>query len=109
MGTLPRLSTAGQALVSRIDRAFERRQLPNKPTGMQGVRTWFFGRREYAHPALRWATMPLFRLAWIPFAINATQNYDNTSMFILFAILSGISLAAAAINALLLRRRHTSR
>jgi hypothetical protein len=69
------------------------------------VQAWFFGRREYAHPALRWAATPLWRLAWIPFAINAAQDFRSTLLFILFVTLWGLSLAAESINALLLRRR----
>jgi len=33
--------------------------LPNKATGLSGLQDLFFGRREYAHPALRWAARPL--------------------------------------------------
>jgi hypothetical protein len=91
-----------------LDQAHEQRQLPNKASGLRGIRTWFFGRREYAHPALRWASTPLFRLAWIPFVINVSQNYHDTILFILFATLCGISVVADSINFLLLRRRRTS-
>jgi hypothetical protein len=91
------------------DRWYEPRELPNQATGLQGIRTWFFGRREYAHPALRWASLPLFRLAWIPFAANVAMEYRNTTLFVLFAALCGSSLCAEAINCVLLRQRRAPR
>jgi hypothetical protein len=88
-----------------VDHERGQRELPNKPTGLRGVKTWFFGRREYAHPALRWASMPLFRLAWIPFVIDVSRDYRSTVLFILFLTFCGVSIAASSINAVLLRRR----
>lgn len=81
------------------------RQLPNEATGLRGLKGWFFGRGEYAHPMLRWLAMPLFRLAWAPFVANVALDYRSTALFILFATLAGVSLAADGLNALLLRRR----
>jgi hypothetical protein len=87
------------------DHDYRQQELPNKPTGLRGIKTWLFGRREYAHPALRWASTPLFRLAWIPFAANVTLDYRSTALFVLFATFCGVSLGAEGINAVLLRRR----
>ncbi len=52
------------------------RQLPNRATGLHGVREWFLGGREYAHPALRWASTPLFRLTWAPFAVTSHSTTE---------------------------------
>jgi hypothetical protein len=84
------------------------RELPNRRTGLQGIKTWFLGRREYAHPVLRWASVPLFRLAWIPFAVNVALDYRSTALFVLFAVLALTSVAADGLNWVLLRRRQAN-
>ena len=49
--------------------------------------------------------MPLFRLAWIPFVINVSMNYQSTALFVVFAVMVVSSLAADGINWFMLRRR----
>jgi hypothetical protein len=73
--------------------------------GLHGIREWFFGRRAYAHPVLRWASMPLFRLAWIPFLVLVASGYHQDIALAVFLMLIGLSLGADGANWLLLRRQ----
>jgi hypothetical protein len=98
---------AGEIGLMPDERGNDRRPLPNKATRLQGVRDRFFGRREYAHPQLRWASGTLFRVAWLLFAINFLSDQRSTILLVITLTLGAISLAADAINAMLLRRRST--
>ena len=91
------------------DGAVTGRELPDKPAGTRGVKDWFLGRTEYAHPALRWASMPLFRLAWIAFFINVVQDFKDTAASAVFVALCAVSFMADAINWFLMRRRRARR
>jgi hypothetical protein len=79
--------------------------MPTAPRYRLRVMAWLFGRREYARPALRWAVVPLFRLAWIPFLVNVFLNFKSTALLIAFLALIVCSTVAEGINAVMLRRR----
>jgi hypothetical protein len=81
------------------------RRLPNEASEMRGVRGFLFGRREYAYPALRWLSRPLFRLAWIPFLVLVLSDYHSNAAFIAFITLALVSLAADGINYFMMRAR----
>jgi hypothetical protein len=51
-------------------------------------------------------SMPLFRIACIPFTVNVALNFRSTALFASWATLCSLSLLADYINTLLLRRRH---
>ena len=90
-----------------LEGATTRRGLPDKRAGMRGIEDWLLGRKRYAHPALRWASMPLFRLAWVAFLVNVFQGFPNSVAFAVFVVLLAVSSAAECVNWLLLRRQRT--
>lgn len=77
---------------------------PDNFSRRQGLKAWLFGRRDYAHPALRWVTTPLFRLAWLPFVIDVADGYRSNALFAAWSALLGASVLASGLNAVLLRR-----
>ncbi len=63
-----------------------------------------FGHTDYAHPVLRWMSVPLFRLSWIAFLVNLVRG-GIAAWFYLWMAMLALSIAAQGLNYALLRRR----
>jgi hypothetical protein len=76
---------------------------------VRAFRRWFLGEGEYVHPALKWASWPLFRLGMLVFivAIVASGGDGSTAWLILVLSLLGVSLVADLANDLLVRARRS--
>jgi hypothetical protein len=75
---------------------------------MHTLRRWAFGYGEYAHPALRWAAWPVFRVAMLVFLVVVLAGGGGdawTPWKIAVLALLGISLVADLANAVVLRSR----
>jgi hypothetical protein len=68
------------------------------------VSTWLFGRAEFVHPALRWASMPLMRLSMVVLFVSILQH-GNSGWQIAWSVVFVVSVVATGLNAILRRRR----
>ncbi len=66
---------------------------------------WFFGRRMYANPALRWAANPLLLLSWLLAAVDTFGEVRSPWLPPLYSVLLLVSLTASGVNWLILRKR----
>jgi hypothetical protein len=81
------------------------RELPNNPAGLRGVREWFFGRREYAHPALRWMANPLLLLSGLLASVNTLGEFRGPVLPTLCSALFVVSLTTRGSSYRILRQR----
>jgi hypothetical protein len=75
---------------------------------MNMLRWYFVGRGEYAHPALKWASWPLFRAVMLVFVVLlflGETGHGWTPWKIAGVAFLGISLAADLANWLVLSSR----
>jgi hypothetical protein len=72
--------------------------------------TWLMGKGEYAHPALRWAAMPLFRVAIVLFLVNVAAGSHFWSLgWAVDTVLLVVSVSAGIVNAVIMRTRRLGR
>lgn len=95
------LVTSYPGTASRVD--VDSNQIPAGSVRL--MQTWMFGRRPYAHPALRWLVVPVFRIAFVllvvPIAITGHSGWLGWVGIWLLVV----SFIAALVNAALMRSR----
>jgi hypothetical protein len=70
------------------------------------LRTWLLGKGEYVHPVLRWAAMPLFRVALLLLLVNVAVGASAWSLlWIVDEVLIVVSVSADVANWFALRAR----
>jgi hypothetical protein len=69
------------------------------------VRTWFFGKREYAYAWLRWVAVPLLRIGILLVAVPIMIRGHSTWVSWFGAVLLAISLVADGLDFLVVRAR----
>lgn len=67
---------------------------------------WLLGKQEYAHPALRWAAWPTFRLGMVLLVIFVNVGGEAHKVLrVVGLVLLGVSILAEVANDVVLRSR----